>query len=186
MLINIIIDQFFKHLSKIFTNLEEHRKVFPEPPFIAFRRCKNLNDILVRAMLSSEGNGETDKKGCSHCGKSRCQVCYVMSNSEHFHSNVDSRENRINYSFNCDSSNVVYLLECTVCGVKFVGSTGTPFRVKFDNYKACSRKFNAGASVPQTEFFRHFAEECHHGFLKETIAKMTSHRLQQISTLRFL
>ena len=50
-----------------------------------------------------------------------------MSNSEHFHSNIDSREYRINYSFNCDSSNVVYLLECTVCGVQYVGSTCTPF-----------------------------------------------------------
>ena len=56
------------------------------------------------------------------------QVCNVMSNSEHFHSNIDSREYRINYSFNCDSSNVVYLLECTVCGVQYVGSTCTPFK----------------------------------------------------------
>ena len=59
------------------TNSEEHRRVFPEPP-IAFRRCKNLKDILVRARLSSEGNGGTDKKGCSRCGKSRCQVCHVI------------------------------------------------------------------------------------------------------------
>ena len=36
------------------------------------------------------GNGGTDKKGCSRCGKSRCQVCNVMSNSEHFHSTRDS------------------------------------------------------------------------------------------------
>ena len=53
------------------TNLEEHRKVFPELPLIAFRRCKNLKDIPVRARLSSEGNGGIDKKGFSHCGKSR-------------------------------------------------------------------------------------------------------------------
>ena len=39
------------------TNSEEHMKVFPEPPLIAFRRCKNLKDILVRAKLSSEGDG---------------------------------------------------------------------------------------------------------------------------------
>ena len=32
---------------------------------IAFRRCKNLKDILVRVRLSNEGNGGTDKKGCS-------------------------------------------------------------------------------------------------------------------------
>ena len=72
-----------------------------------------------------------------------------MNNSEHFHSNIDSREYRINHSFNCDSSNVVYLLECTVCGVQYVGSTCTPFSLRFNNYKACSRKFNLGASVPQ-------------------------------------
>ena len=95
-----------------------------------------------------------------------------MSNSEHFHSNVDSRECRINYSFNCDSSNVVYLLECTVCGVQYVGSTCTPFRLRFNNYKACSRKFNSGASVPQAEFFRHFTEEGHRGFLKDISVKI--------------
>ena len=95
-----------------------------------------------------------------------------MSNSEHFHSNVDSREYRINYSFNCDSSNVVYLLECTVCGVQYVGSTCTPFRLRFNNYKACSRKFNSGASVPQAEFFRHFTEEGHRGFLKDISVKI--------------
>ena len=100
-----------RRLHPMLTNSEEHRKVFPEPPLIAFRRCKNLKDILVRARLSNEGNGGNDKKGCSRCGKSRCQVCNVMSNSEHFHSNIDSREYRINYSFNCDSSNVVYLLQ---------------------------------------------------------------------------
>ena len=70
-----------KRLHPMLTNSEEHRKVFPEPYLIAFRRCKNLKDKLVRARLSNEG---TDKKGCSRCGKSRCQVFNVMSNSEHF------------------------------------------------------------------------------------------------------
>ena len=112
-----------RRLHPMLTNSEEHREVFPEPPLIAFRRCKNLKDMLDRARLSNEGNRGTNKKGCSRCGKSRCQVCNVMSNSEHFHSNIDSREYRINYSFNCDSSNVVYLLECTVCGVQYVGSS---------------------------------------------------------------
>ena len=161
-----------RKLHPMLTNSEEHSEVFPEPPLIAFRRCKNLKDILVRARLSNEGNGGTDKKGCPRCGKSRCQVCNIMSNSEHFHSNIDSREYRINYSFNCDSSNVVYLLECTVCGVQNIGSTCTPFRLRFNNYKACSRKFNSRASVPQVELFRHFSEEGHHGFLKDISVKI--------------
>ena len=95
-----------------------------------------------------------------------------MSNSEHFHSNIDSREYRMNYSFNCDSSNVVYLLECTVCGVQYVGSTCMLLRLRFNNYKECSCKFDSGASVLQVEFFRLFTEEGHRGFLKDISVKI--------------
>ena len=161
-----------RRLHPMLTNSEEHREVFPEPPVVAFRRCKNLKDILVRARLYSGGDGGHDKKGCSRCGKSRCQVCSVMSNNSYFHSNVTNREYRINYSFNCNSSNVVYLLECTVCGVQYVGSTNTPFRLRFNNYKSSSRKFTTGASVPQAEFFRHFSGEGHQGFLKDISVKI--------------
>ena len=43
-----------RRLHPMLTNWEEHRKVFSKPPLIAFRRCKSLKDILVRA---SEGSG---------------------------------------------------------------------------------------------------------------------------------
>ena len=89
------------------SNSEEHRAVFPEPPVTAFRRCKNLKDMLVRARLTNDNN---DKRGCSRCKRSRCQVCKSMSNSDSFHSHVTNKEYKINFSFNCDSSNVVYLL----------------------------------------------------------------------------
>ena len=125
-----------------------------------------------RTRPNNEGNGGTDKKGCSRCGKSRCQVYNVMSNSEHFRSKIDSQEHMINYSFNYDSSNILHLLKCTVCGVQYVGSTCTPFRLRFNNYKVCSRKFNSGASLPQAEFFRYFTEEGHRGFLKDISVKI--------------
>ena len=147
---------------------EEHRKVFPKPPFIAFRRCKNLKDILVRSKLYSGDSGAYDRRGCTPCDKSRFQVCKVMCNTNIFKSHVTNKEYSINFSFNCDSSNVVYLLECNVCGIQYVGSTCTPFRTRFNNYKACNRKFNGGASgVPQADIFRHFAGEGHRGFLED-------------------
>ena len=53
-----------------------------------------------------------------------------------------------------------------------VGSTCTPFRLRFNNYKACSCKFNSGASEPQTEFFGRFTEEGHRGFLTDISVKI--------------
>ena len=61
------------------------------------------------------------------------------------------------------------LLDCVVCGFQYVDSTSTPFRLRFNNYKACYRKFRLGSSVPQMEFFRRFSEEGHHGFLEDII-----------------
>ena len=163
------VGRIVRGLHSMLSNSEEHRAVFPEPPVTAFRRCKNLKDMLVRARLTNDNN---DKRGCSRCKKSRYQVCKSMSNGDSFHSHVTNKEYKINFLFNCDSSNVVYLLDCVVCGFQYVGSTSTPFRLRFNNYKACYRKFRLGSSVPQMEFFRHFSEKGHYGFLEDISVKI--------------
>ena len=107
------------------------------------------------------GQGFLHNKGCTPCGKSRCQVCNVMCDSNVFTSHITDKEYKINFSFNCDPSNVVYLMECKVCGVHYVGSTCTPFRLRFNNYKACNRKFFRGSlGIPLADF----AGKDHHGF----------------------
>ena len=107
---------------------EERRRVFPKPPLVSFKRCKNLRDILVRAKLHSGGGGNCNTRGCTPCSKSRCQACSVMCDSKTFRSHSTNKEYQINFSFDCDSSDVVYLMECRVCGVQYVDSTCTPFR----------------------------------------------------------
>ena len=52
-------------LHPMLKSTDEHRKVFPEPPFIAFRRCRNLKDTFVRSKLYNVENGACDKRGCS-------------------------------------------------------------------------------------------------------------------------
>ena len=91
-----------------------------------------------------------------------------MCDSKTFRSHSTNKQYQINFSFDCDSSDVVYLMECRVCGVQYVGSTCTPFRNRRNNYKACSRRFYGGSSgIPHAEFFRHFTGGAHEGFLKD-------------------
>ena len=127
---------------------EKRRKVFPQPPLISFKRCKNLKDLLFRAKLYNEGAVIMHNRGCTPCG---CT----------FTSHLTDKEYKINFPFNCDLPNVVYLMECKVCGVQYVCSTCTPFRLRFNNYKACSRRC-AIVHVSQ-----HFAGKDHHGFLQD-------------------
>ena len=112
-------------------------------------------------------NNNCNERGCTRCEKFRCQVCKSMSESDSFYSYATRKEYKINFSFNCDSSDAVYLFDCVVCGVQYVGSTSTPFRLRSNNYKACYRRFRSGSSVSQMDFFRHSSEEGHHGFLED-------------------
>ena len=64
-------------------------------------------------------------------------MCVSIDTCDSFHSHVTKKEYKINFAFNCDSSTVVYLFDCIVCGCQSVGSTSTPFRYRFNNYKAC-------------------------------------------------
>ena len=126
---------------------------------------RDLKDNLVRAKLPrvrTEG-----VRGCFRCGKARCQVCSYMSEGNSFRCSVSGREYDINSDFNCDSSGVVYLLGCKVCGKQYVGSTFTSFRARFNNYKSSSRTFSSGVAVTHSELFRHSTEANHNGFLED-------------------
>ena len=107
-----------------------------------------------------------------------------MSDSDRFHSHVTKKEYEINFTFNCDSSNVVYLFDCVVCGFQYVGSTSTPFRLRFNNYKACYRRFRSGSSVPQMDFFRHFSEDGHHGFLEGILVTIIDKLVERIGYVK--
>ena len=37
---------------------------------------------------------------------------------------------------NCNSDKVIYLAMCKKCTIQYVGSTSTPFKVRFRNYKS--------------------------------------------------
>ena len=74
--------------------------------------------------------------------------------------------------YNCNSENVVYLLQCEVCSKKYVGSTKTKFRQRFNVYKSYfrsyARKHNEGSLdrgklIPQANFFSHFFDGNHNG-----------------------
>ena len=63
--------------------------------------------------------------------------------------------------YNCNSENVVYLLQCECCHKKYVGSTKTKFRQRFNVYKSYFRSYarkhnegtlDRGKLIPQANF----------------------------------
>lgn len=129
---------------------ERLSKIFPAPPRVVYRRPKNIKDYLVHSKTE-----KTPKGGCQPCGKARCKVCKHMQTTTVVESTNSHFKYFIHAKLNCDSSNVVYLLECGVCGIQYIGQTDTAFRKRFNNHRAHVR------SLPNLPLSRHINSENH-------------------------
>ena len=98
------IGQILRDLHPMMQSSERCHRAVSNVPMLAFRRPKSLADYLERARMKEEPGAEGEKWGTNKCGTRRCEVC--------------------------NSSNAVYLIICKTCGLQYVVSTKTKFRMR--------------------------------------------------------
>ena len=105
------------------TTIQKHPelpKIFKEPLVLAFRKPKSLKDILVRADISPRSvyNGL-----CQKCNSRRCMTRKNIQCTTKFSSTHTGEECIIYCNANCKTENIIYLLECAICGLQYIGET---------------------------------------------------------------
>ena len=93
-----------RHLSILHAS-DPLRRAFEHPPLIAFRRPRNLRDLLVRATLSTTPH---ESPGNFPCGASRCKTCPVLMATDEF-SSTTGKVFKVRFRASCKSSNVIYI-----------------------------------------------------------------------------
>ena len=112
-------------------------EVFPKPPLTAFKRQRNLRDILIRAKVPKpvKIHKERQLKGMKKCGKS-CVACpYILEGNV---VKIGLKEWKINTKLNCNSYNVIYLLKCKKENCKeryYIGQTKNMFKNRVSDHK---------------------------------------------------
>ena len=92
-----------------------------------------------------------------HDGRKNCEICHILHQGDTFESSSTGKQYKINFSFNCNSRNVVYLLTCKICEKQYVGSTVTKFRSRFNQYKSNINLYGKGQSgFMQETLIEHF------------------------------
>ena len=108
-------------------------KVFPEPPMVAFKQPNSLRNLLVRAEMSKPNT----TIGKSHsCGDKWCKCCKHMQHSSSNTSKVTGKQYKIFCTVNCKSANVIYILQCSVCGLQYVGESKQPFHQCLNGHRS--------------------------------------------------
>ena len=108
--------------------------------------------------------GEEDVVRMFKCGKNRCKICDIVTVGGKFKSNAEGRSFRINHRFDCDSEGIIYLISCNSCGLQYVGSTITSFRLRFNNHKSSLNRYGRGqTNVAGQHLYADFFGEGHSG-----------------------
>ena len=124
------------HLLHINPNLAE---IFQNPPILAFRRNKNLRDIIGTKLIE---NGKVKRKftnkiqgKCTPClANNRTLCCKQIVHTTIFRRNQTNKIFHAYHNLNCKSTYVIYLLECTKCKIQYVGNAETEFNIRLNNH----------------------------------------------------
>ena len=155
-----------KELHPLLSLSNRCKQAIHDLPMMAFRRPKSLKDYLVHAKLRPLDQDFLVTRGTHKCGSSRCDVCNYLIVGDRFSSLTTGTSYTINRGFDCNSRNVVYLINCKVCGFQYVGSTTTKFRLRFNNHKSRLRAHSRMLAVDKESddlVYRHFYSLGHHG-----------------------
>jgi hypothetical protein len=100
---------------------------------VAFKQPNSLRNMLVRAEISKPNT----TIGKSHsCGNKRCKCCRHMQHSSSYTSKVTGKQYNICCTVNCKSANIIYILECSVCGLQYVGESKQPFHKRLNGHRS--------------------------------------------------
>ena len=106
------------------------KEVFPEPPLIAFRRQKNIREFLIRAKVPPvPSRPKRALPGMKKCG--RCLACSYVKTGKNIKSTSSNFTAELNTAVDCNTSGVVYCIECKICRTQYVGKTKDKAKERF-------------------------------------------------------
>ena len=126
----------FNTIRELWASVEKQSKQynnFPAPPMVAFKQPNSVRNLLVRAEMSKPST----TIGKSHsCGHNHCKCCRHMEHSSSHTSKVPGKQYNICCTVNYKSANIIYILECSVCGLQYVDELKQPFHKHLNWYRS--------------------------------------------------
>ena len=110
--------------------------VFPKPPIVGYKRQKHIKDYLIRSKVPPIEASKPQRKtrGMTKCGKS-CPTCPYIKERKTI--KVKKTTWEIYGKVNCETKNVIYLIECNKqsCKTRYIGETSRQLKERFNDHK---------------------------------------------------
>ena len=118
-------------------NSPEMKNVFKKPSIVAYKRPKNLQDILVRSKLPPKRPNRVNP-GFGKCDSDICttHAFAPMGITKKHVCNYTNTSYNIRSSINCQTKNVIYKITCEKCPTfVYIGETERSFHDRFSEHR---------------------------------------------------
>ena len=127
-----------KHWNVMCDDSPKLRRCFPNPPVVAYKRHKNLRDLLIRSKVQTRRSSKRKiLGGFKICGR-MCVLCsYIPTDGIKYHKCYKTGIiYNISTPVNCTTANVVYKIACKKCPKwVYIGETGQRFCDRFTAHR---------------------------------------------------
>ena len=129
-------------------------KLFTDYPLLAFKRNKNLNDMIGSNKINNNQvarrTGKTVNGKCSPCNTKGALCCKLVRDSNNV-TGINNKNYLIRDSSNCKSKDIIYLQECIKCMKPlYVGKSEYPTHQRINKHRFDSKEPN---SLPIDQHF---------------------------------
>ena len=133
------------HSLQINSNL---RTVFEQEPLIAYRRNKNLGNLIgSKKILDDKVVRKYNSKKQVHCRTCLTRrdnnCCQQVLKINTFTSSRTGEMFEIFHQLNCKSSHLIYLLQCGICQLQYVGKSEISFNIRLNKHRKDSKNKNS-------------------------------------------
>ncbi len=116
------------------------QEIFQEKPMMAYRRNQNLGDILGQKTIRNNKVVRKDtskqKGNCRPClTRNDNLCCKQIQRTTTFRSHVTKKRYNIFHRVTCKSKYVIYLLECSICQIQYVGKSEWPMNIRINKHR---------------------------------------------------
>ena len=126
-----------------------------------YERGKVLNEMQRVLTLTQEECLQTKERrpmdriplvgGCKPCQRPKCSWCNKINETKTFKSTSNNKIFTIFHSLDCQSSWVIYIIECNTCRLQYIGKSETGFNLRLNNHRNHIKK-----EVNSCELTEHF------------------------------
>ena len=112
------------------------REVFPSVPIVAFKRPKNIREILIKARVPPINiRSRRVQNGYKKCNTPSCLTCPYSITGKVVKASATSFKLEVNAPVNCDTKNLIYLISCQHCREQYVGESHRTANARFGNHR---------------------------------------------------